>query len=88
MYESLQRKRTQISLEYERDIERKRQLERQCFEAMSKLNNKDASLQDAVDSFINYKMNRYKDKITTAVKRIKGDPVYDSELINEDALET
>lgn len=55
---------------------------------MNKLNDKSATIQDAVDGFVNYKINRYKEKLYTAVKRIKGDPIYDSYLLNEDALET
>lgn len=40
-----------------------------------------------VDGFLNYKINRYKNKLEVAVKRIKGDVVCESDILNEDLLD-
>jgi hypothetical protein len=40
-----------------------------------------------VDGYLNYKINRYKNKLEVAVKKIKGEVVCDSDIINADLLE-
>jgi hypothetical protein len=39
-----------------------------------------------VDGFLNYKINRYKNKLVVALKKIKGDVVCDSDILGEDML--
>jgi hypothetical protein len=51
---------------------------------MNKLNDKNTSIQESVDGFVNYKINRYKNKLVGAVKKMKGEMVCDSDIINED----
>ena len=55
---------------------------------MSKLNDKNTTIQESLDGFVNYKINRYKNKIAGAVKKIKGETLCDSAIINEDNFET
>ena len=40
-----------------------------------------------IDSFVSYKFNRYKTKLESAVKRMKGEMICDSELVTQDLLE-
>eukprot|EP00347_Sterkiella_histriomuscorum_P015037 403358545 len=87
LYETLLRNRQQEIQDYKEQMERKKDLEKQCNEIMLKLNDKSASIQDAFDGFLQYKMMRLQQKFSTAVKKIKGDAVYDSDFINQDAIE-
>lgn len=41
-----------------------------------------------VDGFVNYKLSRFKNKIEVAIKKARGDVVCDSEILNEDLLES
>jgi hypothetical protein len=40
-----------------------------------------------VDGFLNYKINRYKNRLVVALKKIKGDVVCDSDILGEDMLQ-
>ncbi|CDW84414.1 UNKNOWN [Stylonychia lemnae] len=88
LYDSFLRKRVTAIQEYEEDINRQKELDKQCFELMSKLNDQNTSIHESIDGFVNYKINRYKNKLVGAVKKMKGDIVCDSEIINDDQLET
>ncbi len=54
---------------------------------MDKFTRQDTSISDMVDGFFSYKVNRYKNKIDNAVRKMKGEPVIDSEIIMADLLE-
>lgn len=54
---------------------------------MGKMSRQDTSITDIVDGFFSYKVNRYMNKIDTAVRKIKGQPVLDSDIIMADLLE-
>ena len=53
---------------------------------MSLLNDKSTPTTDMIDRFVNYKINRYINKIGRVVKIIKGDTVCDSDIIMDDIL--
>jgi hypothetical protein len=40
-----------------------------------------------VDGFVYYKFNRYKNRIESAVKKIKGETTYESEIFRNDLME-
>lgn len=54
---------------------------------MTKMNQKDSSVTEIIDGFVNYKINRYKSKLDTVVRRIKGEVICDSDIIQEDQLQ-
>ena len=54
---------------------------------MDKLIDNETSLGDMVDGFFSYKMNRYKNKIDIAMKKMRGQVVCDSDIIMADLLE-
>ena len=40
-----------------------------------------------VDDFVHYKFSRYKNKIESAVKKIKGEPTFESDIFQNDIME-
>ena len=62
-------------------------LDRQCRDLMDKLHDKSTPVTELVDDFVFYKINRYKTKIESAVKKIRGDMTCDSEILGSDILE-
>ena len=54
---------------------------------MDKLVDSNTSISDMVDGFFSYKINRYKNKLDFAFKRISGQMVCDSDIIMADLLE-
>ena len=41
-----------------------------------------------IDSFVSYKFNRFKVKLESAVKKMKGEMICDSELVTQDLLDS
>jgi hypothetical protein len=63
-------------------------LDQEGLDVFKKLNNKHTPAQEMIDSFLSYKFNRYKTKLESTVKRIKGEMVLESELITTDLLDS
>lgn len=63
------------------------ELNKQCIELMSRMGEKESTVTEIIDGFVNYKLNRYKNKLDTVVRKIKGEVVCDSEIIMEDLLD-
>ena len=53
---------------------------------MDKINDRSTPVSEVLDGFVYYKINRYKNKIENAVKKIKGEMTCDSDILNEDML--
>ena len=54
---------------------------------VTKINDKSTSVSEMVDGFMYYKYNRYKNKIESAVKKIKGETTFESEIFRNDLME-
>lgn len=48
---------------------------------MTRMDDKEASVTEIIDGYFNYKLNRWKTKVDTTIKRIKGEVTCDSDII-------
>ncbi len=73
--------------QYEESVKKHTELENQCMSLMDKMVDSDTTITDIVDGFFQYKINRYKNRIDLAMKRMRGQTVCDSDIIMADLLE-
>lgn len=50
------------------------------------MNDSNTSVIEMVDVYLNYKINRYKNKVHSTIKKYKGDLVCESDILNDDFL--
>lgn len=53
---------------------------------MKKLEDTDTSISEMFESFLGYKINRYKNVLDRAVRKMKGEVTCESEILTEDCL--
>jgi len=58
--------------QYEESVKKHTELENQCMSLMDKMVDSDTTITDIVDGFFQYKINRYKNRIDLAMKRMRG----------------
>ena len=56
-------------------------MDKQCLDLITKMNEKETSVTEIIDGFVNYKLNRYKTRLDTVVRKIKGEVICDSEIL-------
>ena len=87
-FEALLKERQEFKIKYEEEVNKYLNLDRQSFEVFKKLNDKDTSVREMIDSYASCKFNIYMTKLESAFKRVKGEVVCEDEMITSDLLDS
>jgi len=75
-YDTLLQKRQFMKLEYSKQVERQLEVDSMGFEVLDKLRDEKEPITSIVDSFVNYKVSKYKHKVETYCRRMRGQVAY------------
>ena len=73
--------------QYDESKKRHSDLENQCLELMDKMVDHQSSVSDIIDGFFQYKINRYRNRLDLAFRKMRRETVCDSDIIMADLLE-